>query len=442
MRGTVIVSEYLIYIPAAIIFNRRLNRLCGISTWEGNVALVAILMQPATMLIDHAHFQYNTVMLGLVVASMSSLLAGRLLWGCFFFVAALCFKQMALYYSPAIFAYLVGICLLPRFKILRFLSISAVTLIGFATAFAPFLLGSLYERLRDPQSTGNNIIPPVLAALPFPLDQSSYYYPVLLQFSQSLHRIFPFARGIFEDKVANIWCAANTIHKLQGYPIGMLQRLSLCATLISILPGCMIISVSPRRELLPWAMASSAWGFFLCSFQVHEKSVLLPLLPMTVLLGGDGGLGPETRAWIGWANTLGVWTLFPLLKRDGLRVPYSVLAILWTYLLGLPPTSFALYTPGSVGLSAPSKLLHLTFYITMGIWHSLEAFVATPAGKPDLWVVINVLIGFAGFGICWLWCMWQLILRSGILEDYFGVRIRLEEAARQNGQIGLKKKTQ
>ena len=105
----------------------------------------------------------------------------------------------------------------------------------------------------------------------------------------------------------------------------------------------MIISLFPRRELLPWALASSAWGFYLFSFQVHEKSVLLPLLPMTILLGGDGGLGQEMRAWIGWANMLGAWTLFPLLKRDELRIPYFVLSTFWAYLLGLPPTTLILY---------------------------------------------------------------------------------------------------
>ena len=30
---------------------------------------------------------------------------------------------------------------------------------------------------------------------------------------QVVHRIFPFARGIFEDKVANFWCATNVVIK-------------------------------------------------------------------------------------------------------------------------------------------------------------------------------------------------------------------------------------
>ena len=52
----------------------------------------------------------------------------------------------------------------------------------------------------------------------------------------------------------------------------------------------------------------------------------------------------------------------------------------------------------------------------------MEAFVETPKGKPDLWVVINVMLGAAGFGICYLWCTWQLILRSGVMDEYHGFR--------------------
>lgn len=432
MRATVIVSEYLTYIPAAIILSRRLAQLRGVSKWESSIALVAILMQPATILIDHGHFQYNTIMLGFVLASMSCMLSDHPIWACTFFVAALCYKQMALYFAPAIFAYLLGVCLLPRLHIGRFIGIASITLLSFALIFAPQLLGSLYDTHRgtsQPLSTIDRHVNPLFAlVLPY-IDPQSLFYPLLLQLTQTIHRVFPFVRGLFEGKVANMWCAIHTIHKLHTYPIPLLQRVSLFATLMSILPACMIISLFPQKELLPWALASSAWGFFLCSFQVHEKSDLLPLLPLTILLAGDGGLGVEMRAWIGWANMLGVWTLFPLLKRDELRVPYYVLSLLWAYLMGLPPTSLDLYIgkqASKSGMRLSTKALHLTFYAVMAAWHLLEAFVEMPKGKPDLWVVLNVLIGVAGFSICYLWCTWQLILRSGVMEEWFGFRAQMQ----------------
>ncbi|KAL8644345.1 MAG: hypothetical protein Q9226_007812 [Calogaya cf. arnoldii] len=439
MRATVLVSEYFVYIPAAIILNRKLGRMRGVSTWEGLVALVAILMQPATILIDHAHFQYNTVMLGFVLASISSMLAGRALWGCVFFVGALCYKQMALYYAPAIFAYLVGICMVPKANVGRFLAIALVTILSFAINFAPLLLGSIYDQYRDVSAytTKETALLPLLTSLPFAINEKAWYFPPLLQLTQSIHRIFPFARGLFEDKVANMWCAIHTFHKLHNYPLGQMQRISTVITLVSIWPSTMTISLFPYRELLPWAMASTAWGFFLCSFQVHEKSVLLPLLPMTILLGSERGLGTEMRAWIGWANMLGVWTLFPLLKRDELRMPYGVLTLLWAYLLGLPPTSLSLYfgrQSKNGELKIITKMLHLAFYAVMIAWHVGEAFIPPPEDKPDLWVVLNVLNGFAGFGVCFIWCNWQLILRSGMMEDYFGVRMRIEAADRKKKQ--------
>lgn len=412
MRATVFFSEYLIYVPAIVIFLRRYSRLEGVNVWEASIALVAILMQPATILIDHGHFQYNTVMLGFAVATMSSMVAGRPLWGCVFFVGALGFKQMALFYAPAIFAYLLGICLFPRINILRFLAIALTTVAAFAVLYLPFLAGIAYDVYQG-ISYDKLPLPPIMDSLPVDWDTQAWYYPFVLQLTQSVHRIFPFSRGLFEDKVANIWCTVNTFHKLHRYPIELLQRLALGATSAAILPPCLIIFFEPKRSLLPLAFAAVSWGFFLCSYQVHEKNVLLPLLPMTLLLSGKEGLLPSTRAWVGLANMLGVWTMFPLLKRDELRIPYFVISLLWAYLVGLPPVSFSAYHEGSrSGLNLFSKILHLNIYIAMVGWHIAEAFFPPPADKPDLWVVANAIVGTGGFGLCYLWCLWRLVAKS------------------------------
>jgi alpha-1,3-glucosyltransferase len=421
MRATVIVSEYLTYIPAAVVFVRRFSKLSGVAQWTASVALVAILMQPGTILIDHVHFQYNTVMLGFVLASMSSMIAGRYLWASIFFVAALGFKQMALYYAPVVFAFLLGCCTFPRINIGRLVSIAAVTIISFAVLLLPFVIGALYDAYRGidsrPDLDGPRPPLPIFTFLSDHLNTEAFYYPVVEQLVQIIHRIFPFARGLFEDKVANFWCTANLVVKLRKYPPALLQRMSLVATLVSIAPPCLLIFIRPRRELLPYAFGATAWGFFLFSYQVHEKSVLLPLLPMTVLLAGKQGLGKEIRAWIGFANILGAWTMFPLLQRVNLRVPYAVLTLLWAYLLGLPPTSTSAYFESSQSpwVQWSTAIVHWGFYLFMGIWHVLEMMVAPPPGKPDLWVVANQGVGFCGFSVCYLWCIGKLIYESDLL---------------------------
>ncbi|KAK5174149.1 Glucosyltransferase-like protein [Saxophila tyrrhenica] len=421
MRATVIISEYLVYIPAVIICVRHFAKLYHINSWESSIALTAILMQPATILIDHGHFQYNTVMLGFVVATISSMLAGRALWSCVFFVGALGFKQMALFYAPAVAAYLAGVCLFPRVNPLRFLGIATVTIASFGILYLPLLLGTTYDTYRNVPLSSDVVKPALLSAFPFEIKEKTWYYPYLLQLAQSTHRIFPFARGLFEDKVANVWCAVHSsgVHKLHQYSSTLLSRAALALTLASIAPPCVILFLRPKRRLTPLAFAATAWGFFLCSYQVHEKNILLPLLPMTLLLASDGGMNPAIRAWVGYANLLGCWTMFPLLARDELRIPYVVLTLLWSYLVGLPPCSFSLYFGQVSGdsLHWSTKLLHLVTYLAMLVWHGVELFMRPPSDKPDLWVVANVCIGAAGFGICYLWCLWRLLEDSGLLVD-------------------------
>jgi len=140
-------------------------------------------------------------------------------------------------------------------------------------------------------------------------------------------------------------------------------------------------------------------------------------MPMTILLAGKQGLNPSIRAWVGFANLLGVWTMFPLLERVDLRIPYFTLTLLWAYLLGLPPTSFSAYKQdGTNWANIFTTVIHAVFYILMGAWHAGEAFLVPSIDKPDLWVVINVGIGAVGFGICYLWCLWSLVTEAGLAD--------------------------
>ena len=409
MRATVLASEGLLYVPAALLCVRQLAKLHSLPPWDSSIALAAFLLQPATILIDHGHFQYNTVMLGFMLASIASLLAGRAGWGAVFFVGALGFKQMALFYAPCIAAYLAGICVFPRLDVARFVGIAVATVVSFALLVLPLVLGTAYDTYRNVPLPSDIELPPLMASLPSLLtNEKNWYYPYVVQLAQLVHRVFPFSRGLFEDKVANIWCAvhSSSLHKLTAYAPSTLSRAALLLTLAAIAPPCAIMFLQPRRQVLLPALATTAWGFFLCSYQVHEKNVLLPLLPMTLMLAGNGGLRGNVRTWVAYANVLGCWTMFPLLKRDGLRIPYFVLTGMWTWLMGCWKTG---------GVNVATNLLHLSSYAAMLGWHLVEAFMDPPENKPDLWVVANVCIGAAGFGLCYLWCLWRTLEASDLL---------------------------
>lgn len=157
---------------------------------------------------------------------------------------------------------------------------------------------------------------------------------------QSINRIFPFARGLFEDKVANFWCALNIVVKLRDLAsVPTLAKLALCTTLLAILPGVfgllwvsweagrrrtevatgstqkhqfdeeIAVTTPPTLMLLPHSLFVSSMAFFLCSFQVHEKSILLPLMPLTILMGGrEAGFGRMDWEWSVLLNNVAVFS--------------------------------------------------------------------------------------------------------------------------------------
>ena len=66
---------------------------------------------------------------------------------------------------------------------------------------------------------------------------------------QVLRRLFPFGRGLYEDKVANFWCSISVLLKVrQLFSTGFLINLSLVVTLVALLPS----SIGLLRKPTPY----------------------------------------------------------------------------------------------------------------------------------------------------------------------------------------------
>ncbi|KAF8903146.1 glucosyltransferase [Gymnopilus junonius] len=394
MRTTVVGFDALVYVPALLLF---------IQTWQGSrskrtqdLALLTLILQPALLLIDFGHFQYNSVMLGFTLLAMNFFAMGNDLVGAFFFVLSLGFKQMALYYAPAIGSYLIAKCLYlgPTEGTHHFIRLGVVTASTFILLFLPWL---------PPFASFSAILQPI-------------------------RRIFPFARGLFEDKVANFWCASNVVFKWKAWASSnTLVKLSTLFTALGFLPAVaglvragMTMSTgdssaaakknddappaapqmtekkepTPFLPLLPYALLTSSMSFFLFSFQVHEKTILLPLLPMTLLLSG-APIDSAAYSWGVLVNNVAVFSMWPLLKRDGLGVQYIATLLLWNRLIGhdplkLRPKSFV-------------QLLSMAVYAAAIALHLAEVVISAPARYPDIYPVLNVLISTPVFFLAWLW---------------------------------------
>ena len=202
MRLTVILADILLYIPAIFLAYKYIWKALIIFDSDGPktvqrsrilkvLHLFVALCYPGQILIDNGHFQYNNISLGLTCLAVVALLCDHIYLAASFFVFALNYKQMELYHALPFFFYLLAKCfagdattavrgfggvVLRGIKRLVFLGVLVISL--FAVIWLPWL-GSL-ERL-----------------------------------SQVVHRIFPVARGVFEDKVSNIWCVVNVFYKIK-----------------------------------------------------------------------------------------------------------------------------------------------------------------------------------------------------------------------------------
>lgn len=392
MRLTVLASEIICYIPAIIYFCKWVGRRKNQDPTRQCITAAAILFQPSLMLIDHGHFQYNCVMLGLTVFAINNLLDELYSLSALCFVLSICFKQMALYYAPIFFAILLSKSLFsPRFNIARFISVAIITVVGFLSMFLPlYIFGNGFQ----------NVL-------------------------QSIHRIFPFARGIFEDKVANFWCVTNIIFKYKiRFTQDQLQLYSLAATLIGFLPAMIIILRYPMRHLLPYALICCSMSFYLFSFQVHEKTILVPLLPITLLFTTSDR---NVLSIIFWISNVACFTLWPLLKRDGLALQYCTVVLMYNWLLGnfsfVTPRFLPKYfTPGPSMSNVDHnyrrdsllpknvfwKIIIVLSYLAIAVIHLLELFWEIPAQYPDIIVLLNCAVGFGCFTLFWLWAYYKL----------------------------------
>lgn len=291
MRLCVLASDLLIYIPAILYFfsldskafasRGKVSR--GQSISQTFVFTVA-LMYPGIILIDHGHFQFNCISLGLFVWACYHLGLGNHMFTCLFFCLSLNYKQMELYHALPFFFYYLG--LVYKTKSIDLLLKLSLSVIGtFSTLWLPFLETS--------------------------------------QLKHILHRIFPIYRGLFEDKVANFWCSANVLYKFKThFTNDEMALICLCVTILAITPSCVALFRHPTYLKFQLSLINVSLGFFLFSFHVHEKSILLVAIPVLLYL-------PRDPFPVVWFLLISSFSMFDLYVKDSLIVPSLVLMALF-----------------------------------------------------------------------------------------------------------------
>ncbi|ULU04295.1 hypothetical protein L3Y34_017228 [Caenorhabditis briggsae] len=242
MRVSAIVPFYIFYLPPLI--------YALMSSKKTSPVLYPLsLLYPALLVIDNGHFQYNSVSLGLFLFAYIFLIQNWTLLGSMFFVAALNYKQMELYHALPVFVFILSRSInqsQPLGTILKLAKIGVMVLSTFLIIWLPFILT---ETAKD----------------------------VLI-------RVFPFNRGLYEDKVASFWCAFSFVLKRLPIVQNVQIYLSTALVLICSLPSLVSLFLQPSERNFRLSLTTTALSFFLFSFHVHEKTILLATIPALLLL--------------------------------------------------------------------------------------------------------------------------------------------------------------
>ncbi|KAM3416759.1 Alpha-1,3-glucosyltransferase [Cercospora zeina] len=321
-RATVIVTE-LVLIGALYLF---VSSASANEKKRSHAAALSILLSPGLLIIDHIHFQYNGAMYGLLILSivLARYQRGGLLLCGAMFMALLGMKHIYLYLAPAWFVFLLrAYCLGPRsiFDIEWFNCIKL----------------------------GASIVAIVVAtAGPFALED-------LGQLPQIMSRLFPFSRGLCHAYWApNVWAMYSFSDRVLIYLAPYLKlpvdadavnsvtrglvgdtsfavlpnippRLTFVLTLAAQIPALLKLFAQPTWDNFVATITLCGYASFLFGWHVHEKAILLVIIPFSLLALKD-------RRFLGAFRPLAVAghvSLFPLLFT-AMEFPVKVVyTILW-----------------------------------------------------------------------------------------------------------------
>ncbi|XP_010553919.1 PREDICTED: probable dolichyl pyrophosphate Man9GlcNAc2 alpha-1,3-glucosyltransferase [Tarenaya hassleriana] len=359
MRWTVLSSDALIFFPAVLFFvlaYHRTRSTSGRSEVAWHIAMV--LLNPCLILIDHGHFQYNCISLGFTVGAIAAVICQSEVLTCALFTLALSHKQMSAYFAPAFFSHLLGKCLRRKHPILAVFKLGLAVIVTFVIVWWPYL-----HSLDD--------------------------------FLTVVSRLAPFERGIYEDYVANFWCTTSTLVKWKRlFSTQQLKLLSLATTVLSCLPSMVQQILSPSNEGFLYGLLNSSMAFYLFSFQVHEKSILLPLLPATLL-------ALRIPNHFSHLTFYALFSMFPLLCRDKLLLPYLMLSFLFFVVHHSPGSHIVRYKTKTLFFSSPINpgfgfLLKTHFFISL-VLHVVYLTILPPQKYPFLFEALIMLLCFSYF---------------------------------------------
>jgi len=313
-RLSVIFTDFVYFYAVSEFFKNSNDILFGGSkkkspTPQPSVIIPALLIfNFGLFIVDHIHFQYNGILFGIFLLSIVRIMEGKEIEGSFWFAVLLNMKHIFMYVAPAYFVYLLraycfqGQVNLKNFSLFRFLKLGAIVIWVFLISFGPFIY---FEQMGQ-----------VLSRL-FPFKRGlmhAYWAPnfwALYSFTDKILTIIAISCKLVDaDSLAT---AAMTGGMVQEYNFTMLPNITppvtLGLTVLLMMPSLYILWLSKEKMFFVRTVILCAFTSFLFGWHVHEKAVLLIIVPMTLLVFCDRQFAKIYMI----ISVTGHFSLFPLL---------------------------------------------------------------------------------------------------------------------------------
>ena len=336
---------------------------------------ILILLNPLMIIVDHGHYQFNNVMLGFFVFAVYFLLSDKYFFSIIFLSLCVNYKQMGLYYA----------LLFPFYVIKKLFFSDKNKIISFS------LTSVLYT---------------IFYALTTIMINGIIYLPWIRRknLKDVFNRIFPINRGIFEDKVATFWCMVNIFIKLkEKFGNQNLFKLSMIFTILGTLIPLYAIFKSSKinKKICIQCFFIISLDFYLFSFHVHEKTIIIPFLAYLINL-------PYMKNILPSFTLIGMFSLFPLLKRENQIVSYYLINFIFYFFAKQGDLILSRNTKKN-----ENKLIYLFIELFIGIimmgYHAAELLIPPPQKYPWFYPMINAMFCFCFFFGLFLYMNYSLI---------------------------------
>ncbi|KAJ5166041.1 hypothetical protein N7492_006337 [Penicillium capsulatum] len=321
-RATVIITEVvLVYALSRFVKSVPLP-----NKQAAHVASLSILLSPGLFIIDHIHFQYNGFMYGILVLSI--VLARKqstLLYCGILFAILLCLKHIYLYLALAYFVYLLrAYCLDPE-NVLRprfgnILKLGMCVLGTFGVAFGPFARWGQLLQLKD-------------RLFPFSRGLCHAYW------APNLWAMYSFADRVLIQLAPRLGVSINQ-HALTSVTRGLVGDTSFAVlpevtkeytfllTLVFQLIPLVKLWFRPDWDTFVGAVTLCGYASFLFGWHVHEKAILIVIIPFSLIALKDRRHFSAFRP----LAVAGHVSLFPLLFTAAEFPLKTVYTIFWLVL--------------------------------------------------------------------------------------------------------------